>query len=117
MGDLAILIECKTTTKNPPLIKKEEAFVVLQKAVDFEKSLRRVTLGKPAFDEHSKIKAQNASDVTLTEHSVFMEGILRVHAGVMTPRQFLEWLGTPGVSEITRLAGNATYEMSQIDKH
>ena len=81
LGDRSILLECKTTTKNPPFIKKDEAFAVLQKAVDFEKSFRRVTLGKPAFDEHSKKKVQGASDVALVEHSVFMEGVLRVLAG------------------------------------
>ena len=48
-----LLLECKTCTKSPQLIKKEEAFAVLQKAADFGKEMRRVTLGKPAFDETS----------------------------------------------------------------
>jgi helicase len=56
------------------LIKKEEAFAVLQKAIDFKTNMRRVSLGKPAFDEHSKSKAQAAQDITLIEHHVFMEG-------------------------------------------
>ena len=37
---VAVLIECKSTTKNPPLIKKEEAFAVLQKAVDYDLTMR-----------------------------------------------------------------------------
>lgn len=112
LDDLAVFIECKTTIKNPPLIKKEEAFAVLQKAADFDKNIHRVTLGKPSFDESSKVKAQGSSDITLIEHPVFIEGLLRVHAGAVTPREFLEWLGTPGVSEIARLSGHSTYEMS-----
>ena len=33
LNDMEILIECKTCIKQPPLIKKEEAFAVLQKAL------------------------------------------------------------------------------------
>jgi helicase len=112
LGDLAVFIECKTTIKTPPLIKKEEAFAVLQKAADFDKNIYRITLGKPSFDESSKVKAQCSSDITLVEHSIFIEGLLRVHAGAVTPKEFLEWLGTPGVSEIARLNGHSTYEVS-----
>lgn len=109
LGDTSVIIECKTCTKQPALIKKEEAFAVMQKAADFDSKIRRVTLGKPAFDEHSKIKAQGSPDIALVEHSVFLEGILRVHAGSVTPSEFLVWLGTPGVTEISRLTGNPTY--------
>ncbi|HOI75917.1 MAG TPA: DEAD/DEAH box helicase [Syntrophales bacterium] len=116
MGDLALLIECKTTTKNPPLIGKEEAFAILQKAADFQKDIKRVTLGKPTFDETSKIKAQGALDITLIEHSTFIEGLLRVLAGVTDPREFLEWLATPGIAEIARLDGQSTYEISTTKK-
>ena len=104
-----VLIECKTCTKSPPLIKKEEAWAVMQKAADFDVSMRRVTLGKPAFDETSKKKAAAARDITLVEHHVFVEGLLRVHAGTLTPDEFLKWLGEPGVSEIDRLGGIPTY--------
>jgi len=69
----------------------------------------RVTLGKPAFDEHSKAKAQASTDITLIEHSIFMEGILRVYAGTATPRQFFDWLARSGVTEIARLMGDPTY--------
>lgn len=109
LDDIEILIECKTCTKKPALIKKEEAFAVLQKAADFDRSMKRVSLGKPAFDEHSKSKAQAAHDITLVEHHVFMEGLLRVHTGSVTPMEFLKWLGTPGISEIDRLNGKATF--------
>jgi len=107
-GDLNVLIECKTCTKKS-LISKEEAFAILQKAADFDEKMRRVTLGKPAFNEHSKIKAQASPNITLVEHSVFMEAILRVHAGLLTPKDFLSWLGTPGVAEIARFSGKGTY--------
>ena len=77
LGDQEMVLECKTCTKSPPLIKKSEAWSVLQKAADFEAKIRRVTLGKPAFDEVSKEKVAAASDITLVEHAAFVEGLLR----------------------------------------
>jgi helicase len=109
LGAQQILLECKTCTKSPALIKKEEAWAVVQKAADFDPAMRRVTLGKPAFDETSKKKAAASNDITLVEHSVFMEGLLRVHGGTLTATAFMSWLGTPGVAELERLAGNPTY--------
>ncbi len=109
LDDLSVIIECKTCTKRSALIKKEEAFAVLQKAADFDSKMRRVTVGKPAFDEHSKIKAQASPDITLVEHAIFLEGILRLHSGSISPKDFLTWLGTPGVTEIDRLSGKPTY--------
>lgn len=108
----AILIECKTCTKVPNLINKEEAFAILQKAVDHDPKMRRVSLGKPDFDEHSKQKALGASEITLVQHATFIEAALRVHAGSTTLEQFVTWLGTPGVAEIQRLPGRATYTHS-----
>lgn len=109
LGGQQILIECKTCTKSPALIKKEEAWAVIQKAADFDTAMRRVTLGKPAFDETSKRKAAAAQDVTLVEHGVFIEGLLRVHAGTVPASEFLDWLSCPGVAEIDRLGGTPTY--------
>jgi helicase len=111
LGSRSALIECKTTTKNPPLIKKEEAFAVLQKAVDFDKSIHRVTLGKPGFDEHSKKKVQAAKDISLVEHDMFVEAMLRVVAGKISPTEFFNWMTAPGVAELDRLGGPATYEI------
>jgi helicase len=113
LGKKTILLECKTTTKKVPLIKKEEAFAILQKAVDFDGSFHRVSLGKPAFDEHSKKKVQAATGVTLVEHAVFMEGILRVLTGSVSPDEFLDWLSAPGLAEIDRLGGERTTEILQ----
>lgn len=109
LGTQQILLECKTCTKSPALIKKEEAWAVIQKAADFDPAMRRVTLGKPAFDETSKKKAAAAKDITLVEHSVFMEGLLRVHGGTLSATDFLTWLGRPGVAELERLGGSPTY--------
>ena len=67
-GKTTLLIECKTVTKRPPLISKDEAFDVLQKSADFEERMKRVTLGKPDFDEHSKKKAAASSLITLIQH-------------------------------------------------
>jgi helicase len=109
LGAAQVLLECKTCTKSPALIKKEEAWAVVQKGADFDTAMRRVTLGKPAFDETSKKKAAASKDITLVEHSVFMEGLLRVHGGTLTAADFMSWLGTPGVAELERLGGTPTY--------
>lgn len=82
---------------------------MVQKAADFSKSMRRVTLGKPAFDETSKKKAAASHDITLVEHSIFVEGLLRVHTGELLPRDFLEWVSTPGIAELERLGGKPTF--------
>lgn len=109
LGAQQVLLECKTCTKSPALIKKEEAWAVIQKAADFDPAMRRVTLGKPAFDETSKKKAAASKDITLVEHSVFMEGLLRVHGGTLSAVEFMAWLATPGVAELERLGGSPTY--------
>lgn len=109
LGPQQILLECKTCTKTPALIKKEEAWAVMQKAADFDRAMRRVTLGKPAFDETSKKKAAASQDITLVEHSVFMEGLLRVHGGTLSAADFMTWLGSSGVAELERLGGSPTY--------
>ena len=109
LGAQQILLECKTCTKSPPLIKKEEAWAVIQKAADFDPAMRRATLGKPAFDETSKKKASASEGITLVEHGVFMEGLLRVHGGTLSAADFMTWLGSPGVAEFERLGGSPTY--------
>ena len=111
-GDQELVLECKTCTKTPPLIKKDEAWSVLQKAADFEPKIRRVTLGKPVFDEVSKRKVAAASDITLVEHAAFVEGLLRVHSGSLRPEEFLEWLTRPGLADVERLGGRPTYNVS-----
>jgi helicase len=113
LNGVTVLIECKTTTKTPPLIKKEEAFAVLQKAYDYDLAMHRVTLGKPSFDEHSKTKAQAATTLSLVEHDAFMEGLPRVHAKEITPASFLNWLCALGVAELDRLGGRASYQIAR----
>lgn len=81
----------------------------MQKAADFGHAMRRVTLGKPAFDEATKKKAVASKDITLVEHSVFMEGLQRVHGGTLSAADFMRWLGSTGVAELERLGGNPTY--------
>ncbi|MDX2275601.1 MAG: DEAD/DEAH box helicase [Hyphomonadaceae bacterium] len=115
LGERSILIECKTCTKSPPTIKKEEAWAVLQKAADYDADMRRVTLGKPAFDETSMRKAAAAKGITLVTHSAFMEALLRVHAGSLTPTAFLEWLGQDGVADLARLEGAPTFAQETQD--
>jgi helicase len=109
LGGQEVLLECKTCSKSIPMINKQDAWAVVQKASDFDKSMHRVTLGKPRFDETSKKKAAASHDITLVEHDVFVEGLLRVHAGTLQPAEFLSWLAVPGVAEIERLGGVATF--------
>ncbi|MBD9359482.1 hypothetical protein EBB_02765 [Methylomonas sp. EbB] len=110
LGTITIIIECKTTQKKVPLIGKEEAWAVLQKAADYDRSYKRVTLGKPQFDETCKKKVAGAHDITLIEHTVFIEGVLRVLLGSLSAQSFLEWLGQPGLSDLQRLGGKPTYQ-------
>lgn len=106
---LEILLECKTCSKSPMLINKEDAWAIVQKAADFDDRMARITLGKPTFDESSKKKAAASKGITLIEHNVFIEGLLRVHAGSIDAKEFLDWLVTPGVSDMERLGGRPTF--------
>lgn len=103
------VVECKTAAKTPALINKEDAWAVIQKSADFEAKVRRVTLGKPCFDESAKKKAAASKDITLVENELFIEAILRMIIGDVTEKQFMEWLTNPGVAEYERLPGEPTY--------
>jgi helicase len=109
LGSVEVLIECKSATKNPALINKEDAWAVIQKATDFDQKMRRITLGKPAFDETSKRKAAASTDLTLIENGVFVEAVLRLLQKTLSPEEFMAWITTPGVSELERLPGDITY--------
>lgn len=109
IGPTEALVECKTVSKSSALIGKNEAWAVVQKASDFESKARRVTLGKPAFDEDLMKKAAASSDVTLVENSLFIEGVLRIMRGSATAEEFMTWFTAPGVAELERLPGTATY--------
>ena len=108
LGDTAALLEIKSTSKRSGLIKKEEAFAVLQKATDYDREMARVTLGKPHFDETSKSKVAASHELTLVEHATFVEAILRVLAGSIEPTAFLAWFTEPGEAEFERIPGNPT---------
>ena len=111
--DTSIILECKTATKKPPLINKEDAWAVLQKSADYDPAMHRVTLGKPGFDEHSKKKVLSAKDIGLVENSIFIEGALRLLSGAISTQQFVDWLSVPGFVEIERLQGDKTYEIAR----
>lgn len=109
LGNIEALIECKSATKNPALINKEDAWAVIQKATDFSPMMKRITLGKPAFDETSKRKAASSADLTLVENGVFVEAVLRLLQQSLSAEEFMAWITTPGVAEIERLPGEMTY--------
>lgn len=108
LEDRAVLLEVKTATKRTGLVGKEAAFAVLQKGSDYDQNIFRVTLGKPTFDETSKVKAAASDKITLVEHVPFLEGVLRVLAKNITAKEFLSWLVEPGEAEFQRLPGTAT---------
>jgi helicase len=109
LSNTTLLIECKTVTKKPPLIAKEEAWAVMQKAADYDSKMKRVTLGKPDFDEQSKKNAAASPSITLVRHGVFMEGLMRVLSGRLLASDFVAWLAEPGVTDLSRLPGTPTY--------
>jgi len=111
--DTSILLECKTATKKPPLINKEDAWAVLQKSADYDPTMKRVTLGKPGFDAHSKKKVLSAKDISLVENAIFLEGMLRLLSGTIDVQQFVAWLTEPGLVQVERLQGAKTYEITQ----
>ena len=108
LNDMAVLLEIKTATRKSGLINKEAAFAVLQKAQDYEKNIARVTLGKHRFDEMSRVKITASSDLTLVEHVVFIEAVLRVLLKEIKPEEFLKWLIEPGEAEFERIPGKPT---------
>jgi len=109
VGKTEALVECKASTKSPGIIGKEEAWAVVQKSSDFDPGIRRVTLGKPAFDETSKKKATASDELTLVENALFVEAVLRVTKAEVTAEEFMAWLTTPGVAELGRMPGKATW--------
>ena len=108
LDSIAVLLEIKTASRKSGLIKKEEAFSILQKATDYGEEMARVTLGKPYFDETSKSKVGASHELTLVEHATFIEAILRVLAGEIEPTAFLAWLTEPGEAEFDRIPGKPT---------
>jgi len=113
LNNTHVLLECKTAIKKPPLVNKEDAWAVIQKSADYDDSMKRVTLAKPGFDITSKTKVVAAKDISLIEHSTFIEGALRLLSGNIDSQQFINWLTEPGLIEVERLAGNKTYEIAQ----
>lgn len=101
--EMSAVLECKTCTKKPPTITKDEAFAVLTKAANIDRAVHRITLGKPGFDTFSESKACGAADITLINHSVFIEGVLLVISKEVSSESFYRWLVQPGVSEVERL--------------
>ncbi|MRW83720.1 DEAD/DEAH box helicase [Pseudoduganella sp. FT26W] len=101
-GERSLVLECKTTTKRPPLINKEEAFAVLHKAADIA-NVHKVSLGKPSFDTFSESKACASVEITLLKHSDFVEAMLLLRSGALTAADVFDWLMEPGVSELERL--------------
>lgn len=102
-GQRSAVLECKTCTKKPPAITKDEAFAVLTKAADFDAKIRRVTLGKPGFDSFSEAKACGSSEITLVRHSDFIEAMLVLRAEHASADDVFAWLVEPGVAELERL--------------
>lgn len=111
VGDAEAYIECKTSAKKHGLVSKEDAWAILQKATAFSLEAKRVTLGKPGFDESAKGKVALSTDLTLVESEAFLEAILRLILKDITSTEFMNWLCEPGFAEIERLPGHASYNL------
>ena len=98
----ALVLECKTTTKKPPAINKEEAFAVLIKATDIS-GVHCVTVGKPGFDTFSESKACGSSEITLINHATFVAATLLRRQAKISLTDLFKWLCEPGVAELDRL--------------
>lgn len=101
-GDKSILFECKTKQSNNATISKDDAFAILIKGADFQKT-HSLTLGKPDFDEFSKIKSNGSQNITLICHKDFIEAILRYKAGRISAESLFNWLLIPGFAQIDGL--------------
>ena len=44
---------------------------------------------------------------------MFIEGVLRVLAGAISPEEFVDWLAEPGLVEVERLGGTKTIEIAR----
>jgi helicase len=86
--------------EKPSAYQQEDAWAVVQKAADYDQSMRHITLGKPAFDETSKRKAAASTDLTLIENGVFVEAVLRLLQKSLTPEEFTAWRDCRAMSRI-----------------
>lgn len=113
LGSKSAVLECKTCTKKPPAITKDEAFAVLTKAANIESTTRRVTLGKPGFDTFSEGKACGSTEITLVRHTDFIDAMLLLRSGFVTSEEVFSWLVEPGVAEIERLEARKSMPVVQ----
>lgn len=102
LGGKTLLLECKTKEKNTATLSKDEAFAVLQKGTDF-KCDHRATVGKPDFDDFSKMKADGSREITLLRHKDLIEAVLGVQAGTYKVAYLFSWMLTPGFARLAQL--------------
>lgn len=62
--DKTLLLDCKIARHPVPLLEKEQTFALLKSPLCAEKEPYRVVLGKPAFDEPTKV----AEELTVLSH-------------------------------------------------
>src|ERR1039457_1801742 len=77
--------------EKPSAYQQEDAWAVVQKAADYDQSMRHITLGKPAFDETSKRKAAASTDLTLIENRGFVRTVFCLLPKRKSPQQLIEF--------------------------
>lgn len=75
-----VLVECKTKQSEAALVSKDDAFAVLIKGADIRCD-SYLTIGKPDFDVFSKEKAGGTENVSLVNHVVFVEALIKYMEG------------------------------------
>lgn len=96
------VFECKTKLKEGALVSKDDAFAVLIKGADIRCD-SYLTLGKPDFDTFSKAKAAGTTNVSLVNHVVFIEAIIKYLEGRIDYVTLYQWLTLPGPKSIENL--------------
>ncbi|MEW8664748.1 MAG: hypothetical protein AB2557_20020, partial [Candidatus Thiodiazotropha sp.] len=62
-----------------------------------------LTIGKPDFDVFSKEKAGGTENVSLVNHVVFVEALIKYLEGHVSGGDFYDWLTAPGPKRIEYL--------------
>lgn len=97
-----VLVECKTKQSEAALVSKDDAFAVLIKGADIRCD-SYLTIGKPDFDVFSKEKAGGTENVSLINHVVFVEALIKYLEGYVSDGDFYDWLTAPGPKRIENL--------------
>ncbi|MES2822823.1 MAG: DEAD/DEAH box helicase [Pseudomonadota bacterium] len=96
------VVECKTKLNEGAFVSKDDAFAILIKGADI-KCDSYLTIGKPDFDTFSKEKSGGTKNVSLVNHVVFIEAIIKYLEGRIDGFSLYSWLTSPGYKQLDNL--------------